>query len=272
MDNSSLPKISIITVNLNGVATLERTIQSIIHQSYQNLEYLVIDGGSTDGSLNIINRYADLIDVVLIEKDKGISDAFNKGIERATGDLIGIVSADDYLPEGSLQAVAKVWLTKPDMDVIYGNSIVYEPGNTRQFIVKPDKDFRAIWRRQPLKHSAMYVSRKTYSKFGMYNLKYHLAMDYELTLRFYLKNASFVYINKVIGAFCIGGINDQNFVKTMAEVRDISIHYGYLKIKAHYWFFIKVIKLYIKKLLYRLHLFSLIKIYRNFSSRFKKFI
>ena len=272
MDNFSLPKISIITANLNGEATLERTIQSIIHQSYQNLEYLVIDGGSTDGSLNIINRYADLIDVVLIEKDKGISDAFNKGIERTTGDLIGIVSADDYLPEGSLQAVAKVWLTKQDVDVIYGNSIVYEPGNTRQFIVKPDKDFRAIWRRQPLKHSAMYVSRKTYSKFGMYNLKYHLAMDYELTLRFYLKNASFVYINKVIGAFCIGGINDQNFVKTMAEVRDISIHYGYLKIKAHYWFFIKVIKLYIKKLLYRLHLFSLIKIYRNFSSRFKKLI
>jgi len=158
------------------------------------------------------------------------------------------------------------------VDVICGNTIIYEPGNTRQFIVKPDKDFRAIWKRQPLKHSAMYISRKAYSKFGMYNLKYHLAMDYELTLRFYLKNASFIYINKAIGAFYVGGINDQYFFRTMAEVRDISIYYGYSKIKAYFWFFIKVIKLCIKKLLYLLHLFSLIKIYRNFSSCFKKLI
>lgn len=272
MDNYSLPKISIITANLNGEATLERTIKSITHQSYQNLEYLIIDGGSTDGSINIINRYKDLIDVVLIEKDKGISDAFNKGIERATGDLIGIVSADDYLPEGSLENVAAIWNTNQDVDVIYGNSIIYELNNKKQFIVKPDKDFRAIWRRQPLKHSAMYVSRKAYSKFGMYDLKFHLAMDYELTLRFYLKNASFIYINKLIGAFCTGGINDQNFVRTMAEVRDISIYHGYTKLKAYSWFYIKLIKLYIKKLLYRLHLFLLINLYRNISSRFKKLI
>lgn len=270
MDNLSFLKVSIITVNLNGEATLERTIKSIVHQSYQNLEYLIIDGGSTDGSLNIINRYKDLIDVVLIEKDKGISDAFNKGIERATGGLIGIVSADDYLPEGSLEIIAEAWKNNQDVDVIHGNSIVFGLGSKRRFVVKPDKDFRAIWKRQPLKHSAMYITRKAYLKFGKYDIKYHLAMDYELVLRFYLKNASFAYINKVIGAFCIGGINDQNFVKTMAEVRDISIYYGNLKIKAHYWFFIKVTKLYIKKLLYRLHLFSLIKIYRNFSSRFYK--
>jgi len=266
-----MPKISIITICLNSEKTIEKTIQSIINQKYLNLEYLIIDGGSTDGTLNIIEKYRRNINYFVSEKDKGISDAFNKGIERTSGDLIGIVSADDYLPEGSLEAVAEIWNANQDVDVIHGDSVVCGLGNKKRFIVKPDKDFRAIWKRQPLKHSAMYITRKAYLKFGKYDIKYHLAMDYELTLRYYLKGARFIYINKVIGAFRVGGINNQYFMKTIAEVRDISIYHGYSQTKAYLWFFIKSVRCYIRSQLYKLRLFPLINIYRNFSPRFKKY-
>lgn len=271
LNTKKMPKISIITICLNSEKTIEQTIQSIINQKYLNLEYLIIDGGSTDGTLKIIEKYQYNIDYLVSEKDKGISDAFNKGLERTSGDLIGIVSADDYLPEDSLKAVAETWNANQDVDVIHGNSVVCGLSNKKRFIVKPDKDFRAIWKRQPLKHSAMYITRKAYLKFGKYDIKYHLAMDYELTLRYYLKGARFIYIDKVVGAFRVGGINNQYFMKTIAEVRDISIYHGYSQTKAYLWFFIKSIRCYIRSQLYKLHLFSLINIYRNFSPRFKKY-
>lgn len=271
LNTKNMTKISIITICLNSEKTIEHTIQSIINQKYLNLEYLIIDGGSTDGTLKIVEKYRQNIDYFVSEQDKGISDAFNKGIERANGDLIGIVSADDYLPEGSLEAVAEIWNVNQDVDVIYGNSIVFGLGSKKRFVVKPDKDFRAIWKRAPLRHSAMYITRKAYLKFGRYDIKYHLAMDNELILRYYLKGARFVYANKTIGAFCVGGINNQYFMKTIAEVRDISIYHGYSRTKAYLWFFIKSIRCYIRSQLYKLHLFPLINMYRNFSPRFKKY-
>ena len=271
LNSKKMSKISIITICLNSEKTIEQTIQSIINQKYLNLEYLIIDGGSTDGTLKIIEKYQHNIDYLVSEKDKGISDAFNKGIKRANGDLIGIVSADDYLPEGSLETIAETWKDNQDVDVIYGNSIVFGLGSKKRFVVKPDKDFRAIWKRQPFKHSAMYITRKAYLKFGMYDIKYHLAMDYELTLRYYLKGARVICIDKVVGAFRVGGINNQYFMKTIAEVRDISIYHGYSRTKAYLWFFIKSIRCYIRSQLYKLRLFPLIDIYRNFSPRFKKY-
>jgi len=271
LNTKNMPKISIITICLNSEKTIEHTIQSIINQKYLNLEYLIIDGGSTDETLKIIEKYQHDIDYFVSEKDKGISDAFNKGIEKANGDLIGIVSADDYLPEGSLETIAETWKDNQDVDVIYGNSIVFGLGSKKRFVVKPDKDFRAIWKRQPLKHSAMYITRKAYLKFGKYDIKYHLAMDYELTLRYYLEGARFIYIDKVVGAFRVGGINNQYFMKTIAEVRDISIYHGYSQTKAYLWFFIKSIRCYIRSQLYKFHLFPLINMYRSFSPRFKKY-
>ena len=170
-----------------------------------------------------------------------------------------------------MEAVAEVWNANRDVDVIHGNSVVYGVGNKKRFIVKPDKDFQAIWKRQPLKHPTMYITSKAYLKFGTYDIKYHLAMDYELTLRYYLKGARFIYIDKVIGALRVGGISNQYFMKTIAEVRDISIRYGYSRIKAYLLFYVKSIRCYIRSQLYKLHLFPLINMYNNFSPRFKKY-
>ena len=102
-----LPKISIITITFNSEKTLEETIESVLSQNYPNLEYLIIDGGSSDGTLEIVKRYKDKIDFVISEPDRGISDAFNKGIRYATGEIVGIINSDDLLLPDALHKVAE---------------------------------------------------------------------------------------------------------------------------------------------------------------------
>ena len=117
------PKISIITVCYNSEAHIEEAILSVINQSYENKEYLVIDGGSKDGTLNIIEKYKDKIDYFVSEPDKGISDAFNKGIKAATGDIIGILNSDDFMMPDALTKVAEQYEKK--IDVYMGYCLVW---------------------------------------------------------------------------------------------------------------------------------------------------
>lgn len=265
MNGTSFPKISIITANLNGAVTLERTINSIICQDYPNLEYLVIDGGSSDCSIDIINRYIDYIDVVLIEEDQGISDAFNKGIERATGDLIGIISSDDFLEENILSEVAKCYLKNIETDVIYGNAGFVE--DSKVVIVLPDSLDR-IWIGQPLKHSSVFVARDAYEKWGKFNLEYLYAMDYELILRFYLAGAKFVYLEKTLSHFLAGGVNQKYINRTIREVRDITVRYGRSKMRANLTLCSKLMKICLKNILLTIRFNYIFSVYRWFSPRY----
>ena len=112
------PRITVITITYNSAATLEETIRSVTMQDYPALEYVIIDGGSTDGTLDIVQKYKDQIQVVVSEPDKGISDAFNKGVTRATGEIIGIINSDDILLPGALQKLAEAY--DPRVDVYSG--------------------------------------------------------------------------------------------------------------------------------------------------------
>lgn len=262
-------KITIITAVRNTKDTLEKTIQSVIEQNYEDIEYIIIDGGSTDGTLDIIRKYENSISRWVSESDKGISDAFNKGIRMATGDIIGIVSADDYLPPGALAQVAQAYKENPTADVIYGNAIFIEPYNQIQHIIRPDVGLNTIWRRQPLKHAATFVSRRAYERFGSFDLSYKLAMDYELILRFYTKGAHFVYIDSILGAFCTGGVSTRLYRRTIKEVRDISTKYGYSLTKANLIYVQKTIKLGFKQIVIHFGATNLLNLYRSYSGRFK---
>ena len=101
------PKISIVTVCLNSEKTIERTIQSVLSQSYNNIEYIIIDGGSTYGTLDIVNKYKDKVSYVISEKDNGVYDAFNKGLKVFTGELIGFVNSDDYLMPSAMNILCE---------------------------------------------------------------------------------------------------------------------------------------------------------------------
>lgn len=259
------PKISIVTVNLNGGAILERAIRSIVEQKYSNIDYVLIDGGSTDDSLEIIDRYRDRIQSFVSEPDHGISHAFNKGIKLCQGVLIGIVSADDYLEPGALRAVADCYVQNNKPDVIYGDAGWLEHG-VKKF-VRPDP-LNLIWHHQPLKHPSVFVRSDAYGRFGLFDENLRYAMDYELLFRFFRAGAKFTYLPKAITTISSGGVNQIHLLKTIHEVKESSIRHGTTRWQAEKVYWGKVAKWVLRSTLERLHLPGVIQKWRNRTGRY----
>lgn len=233
-------KISIITITYNSEATLEETIKSVIAQDYPELEYIIVDGLSQDGTMDIVRRYADNISVVISEKDNGISDAFNKGIRAATGDVIGIINSDDMLMPGALQAVATQM--RENTDVLYGKAYrLYEDGSTREYL---PRDLKIFTYKMPLVHPATFVRKAAYEKYGYFNVDYRYCMDRAVLYQMYRGGAGFQYIDEFLAYYRMGGTSENQYWNgTLKEGEQISIDFGMNPIKA------KVITVY-KKLRY----------------------
>ena len=155
--NKTAPKISIITITYNSENTIEDTINSVVSQKYDNLEYLIIDGGSTDHTLDIVNKYRDKIAVVISEPDKGISDAFNKGIRNATGEIIGIINSDDILMIGALSCIANNY--KPSIDVYSGNVLFWFENTGKEYSVKPEITFDKLKLQYSVAHPGRFIRK-----------------------------------------------------------------------------------------------------------------
>ncbi|CAM3516936.1 glycosyltransferase family 2 protein [Pontibacter korlensis] len=194
--------VSIITIVYNGEKYLEQTIRSVLGQSYKNIQYIIIDGGSTDGSIEIIRKYESQIAIWISEPDRGISDAFNKGIALATGDLIGILNADDwYEPEAVSKMVAHF---KPD-SVLHGNTQYWNENGSRAHQAKPNLDILPL--EMSLNHPTVFVSKNLYKRYGVFDLNYKLAMDYQLLLRFYAAGVKFIHIDDIVTNMRLGGVS-----------------------------------------------------------------
>ncbi len=126
MEDQDKPLVSIITVCLNSEKTIEQTIQSVINQTYPNIEYIIIDGKSTDRTLEIIDKYKGKISILVSESDEGIYDAMNKGLKLATGELIGIINSDDWYESDAVETIVNSFLADRNVQVIYGNMDVYD--------------------------------------------------------------------------------------------------------------------------------------------------
>ena len=150
------PKITIITICYNSAQTIEKTICSIVSQDYANLEYIIVDGLSTDNTMGIVEKYRDQIDVILSEKDNGISDAFNKGIRHATGDVIVMINSDDTLLPGALSQVAKVW--EPQIDVLSTNIIMKDADTGYECREIPSTTFPLMPFFRHVSHQGAYIS------------------------------------------------------------------------------------------------------------------
>ncbi len=175
-----LPKISVVTVTFNAEKHLRQTIESVLGQSYPNVEYIVVDGGSKDATVDIIREYEDRIAYWVSEQDSGIYDAMNKGILLATGELVGMKNADDwYLPDALLRVVNCYIKTCPT--VIYGNSlhvVQEQPLLANQFVV----NHHLLGFGPGLDHRSMFV-KTAWHKMHLFDTRYRLAADYDLMLR-----------------------------------------------------------------------------------------
>lgn len=202
-------KISIITITYNSAATLEQTIRSITEQTYKDIEYIIIDGKSTDGTLQIIDRYKNKISKFVSEKDGGLYDALNKGIEMATGEVIGLLHSDDfYIDENVIQKYADTFM-KNKSDAVYSDLYYVDKTNTAKIIRKwksGNYDERAFINGWMPPHPTFFVRKEIYRKFGKFNTEFTSAADYELMLRFILRNKiSISYLPEYTVKMRVGG-------------------------------------------------------------------
>lgn len=259
-------KISIITATFNSGRYLEQCLESIYSQG-EEVEHVVIDGGSTDETLSILSRYRDRIGHLISEPDRGISDAFNKGISLCSGDIIGIVSSDDYLLPGALRALRLDWARHGPSDVIFGNIVFLDRWG--DVVVRPDPSLESIWSRQPLKHAAMFIARSAYEKHGRYSCDWRCAMDYELTLRFHVQRCSFRYLDADLAAVRPGGFSYKNLGRTMSEVCKVAERYGASPWRTRPLLLMKLARVYMRQFLISFACFSpVLRFYRSRSARF----
>lgn len=207
-------KISIITVSFNAVATIEDTIKSVLHQDYSDIEYIVIDGASTDGTLEVIKQYQNAISHVISEPDKGIYDAMNKGIKLATGDIIGIINSDDFYVNNNVISLVAKTFKENKVDSIFADLTFVNPDNLNKVVRYYDssqfhpKKFAYGW--MPA-HPTFFVKRSCYQQYGLYRTNYKIAADYELLTRFlYRHKISYYYLDKVLIKMRTGGVSTRN--------------------------------------------------------------
>ncbi|MFK8038312.1 MAG: glycosyltransferase family 2 protein [Crocinitomicaceae bacterium] len=209
------PRISIITVAYNAETFIENTIQSVVSQSYDNIEYIIVDGLSTDSTLDICKRYSENISIMISEPDKGLYDAMNKGVEAATGEIVGILNADDfYNTDDVIEKVATAF-DDSSIDCSYGDLVYVDPINTSKVVRKwisgkyKKNAFKKGWMPP---HPTFFLRKKKYDQYGTYNLKLKSAADYELMLRMIHKvGLKSKYINEVLVRMRIGGVSNSSF-------------------------------------------------------------
>ncbi|MBE6291665.1 MAG: glycosyltransferase [Bacteroidales bacterium] len=212
------PKISIITITYNSEKTLEETVQSVISQDYPNLEYLIIDGGSKDRTLDIVEKYRDKISFVISEPDRGISDAFNKGIRYATGEIVGIINSDDLLLPGALKTLAENY--DPEVGVYRGNTIIWNDETDTKIVARPTMTFSIYsFKRRIVCHQSTFVTKKAYEAVGTFKESFKYMMDSDLLFRLYNNDIVFRYIPSDLAVFRMGGVTNNSFWKKRTEVR-----------------------------------------------------
>jgi glycosyltransferase involved in cell wall biosynthesis len=256
---------SIVTVTFNSERYLEETIESVLSQDFGDFEYLIIDGGSTDRTLDIIRRHAakDSRLSWISEPDRGISDAFNKGIARAKGEIVGILNSDDTYAPWALRAVAEAYAARPECDVFHGDMLRFQ-GDTPLFLLKAGRVGENIWHGMSLNHPATFVTRRAYEKVGLFDPELKVAMDYDLALRLYTRGCRFHHIDRVLASMRYGGTSDDRFMDGLRELYAVTVREGYPRWKARLWFLHRVAMSSAKNILRRLGLHGLIRLHPRF--------
>lgn len=243
------PVVSIVTVVYNCEKHIEETIQSVINQTYDNVEYIIIDGGSTDGTLNIIKKYEDALDYWVSEKDGGIYDAMNKGIILSSGGIIGLVNADDYIYKNTLNKVAQAVLST-NCKYTYGNiDLINKDGEVfakRYAMSKKDTETKK-YEEMPCSHPTMFVSMKVYKQIGLFDTRFKLSADYDFLLKVLEHNFAGSRLKITTGAFRMGG--KSGGLKGLYENLEVLKYRDISKVKVYKNFLVESLKVSFVKIL-----------------------
>lgn len=217
-------KVSIITATYNSSETIRDTIESVLCQTYKNIEHIIIDGASKDGTLKIVHSYGGKIAKVISEPDGGIYDAMNKGISMATGDVVGILNSDDFFAHDRVIEKVVRAFEMTECDSAYGDLQYVDPAETGKVVRnwRAGSHTRNSWLYGwMLPHPTFYVCKDVYERFGTFNLRLRSAADYEIMLRFLYKNKiSTTYIPEVLVRMRTGGVSNASFKNRLAANKE----------------------------------------------------
>ena len=226
------PLVTVITPSYNSIQTIQNTFESIKNQTYQNIEYILIDGGSTDGTIELAKRYQnDMIAnmTIVSEADNGIYDAMNKGIHMAHGVLIGIVNSDDWYELDAVEQIVREY-NGDNYQVFYGMQRNYYKDMERTIFIH----HHVFLREQMITHPTCFVTKKTYDDFGLFDTQYHSAADYDLMLRFWESGlVKFTPLYQIISNFRMGGMSSGQI--GFRENAKLKYRRGYIIHKKYYY-------------------------------------
>ncbi len=241
---TSLPRISVITVCRNAAATLEKTVQSVLWQDYADLEYVVIDGLSTDGTMGVLESYREHVDILLHESDRGIYDAMNKGIRVSTGDVLAFINADDcFVTPYTCSRMARAFADHPSVDIAYGDSIWDSGSEMRQFAQRDRVDRKFFLLVNPsIMHQSMFCRRRAFERVGLFDDKnFRVAADKDWNIRaFLVAGLDYLHVPVVVSLSAHGGYSttardrlefEKEIIKRKYFRWDERLYYG----AAHFW-------------------------------------
>ena len=230
------PLISVVTVCFNSEKTLKQTLESVLWQTYTNIEYILIDGKSTDNTLAIIVEYEERFKelgiryIYISEKDKGIYDAMNKGIKMSSGEWVGIINSDDWY---ELDACENIIKNSKGYDLVHGGvKYIDSEGSIEKILYTGEK----YWAKIGFSHPGIFIKRAIYQNIGAYNEKYKLAADFDFICRISIcKQFKIKLIENLIANYRLTGTSSINFLDTAVEYLSIKMKYGFISIKGYYF-------------------------------------
>jgi len=220
-------KISVITIVYNNKSTIASCMESVLAQDYPEIEHVVIDGGSTDGTQAVIETYSEQLGYYISEPDKGLYNALNKGIRAATGDIIGILHSDDFYPKACTLSEVAQGFQNSGADIVYGNGMFVDREQPdvvkRVYKAKTFKSSYLKWGWVPL-HTTIYVKKEVFIKYGFYEEQYRIASDYEITLRWLSNpNLKTYFINDWLVKMRLGGKSTTPALQKKKSKEDLAI-------------------------------------------------
>lgn len=245
---NSKPLITIATVVYNGEKYLEETIKSVINQSYEDVEYIIIDGASTDGTVEIIKKYEDKIDYWLSEGDKGIYDAMNKGIAKAAGEYIMFMNSGDRFFDINVLEELSFFLKKSQFpEIIYGNTVLEYDENYKK-IENPGENIK-FWFGLPFCHQSMAIKTEL-QKENLFDTSYNIYSDYDNYYKLWVQGYQFTYVGKSISCFNFDGLSSRLTLEGFREMYQIGSKYKkFNRLKFTIYLFDKVLRAFLKRIL-----------------------
>jgi glycosyltransferase involved in cell wall biosynthesis len=252
-DSAELPLVTVVTISYNSESVLERTIESVFHQTYRMIEYVIIDGGSTDATVSIIERNRARLSYWRSGPDGGISNAFNLGIAVARGRYIALVNSDDWMSPDQIAHAVNA-LESSGAAFAFGNLAVHSEDGRVQYVMEGRRDYWMNMRyRMPyINHPTVVVRTEVYEKVGPFDSRRRIAMDFDWHLRAELLDLRGIYVPQLLGHMGQGGVSDQRWRAGLLEVRAIAIEHRQSRLLAHSFYLARTARAYIRLAMHRL--------------------